>query len=123
MYRASVQNAGTLQIGDLSNVSTQQVGGIDPDGGTAGSVVVSAGSTLTADHIVQTSLVIGNNSVVTLAASDPSGNPMVGLGSGSGLALAGSLTPSSSFVSASGSLLGAVSASSASIGPTGRGAA
>ncbi len=112
--RASVQNAGTLQIGDLSNVSTQQVGDIDPDGGMAGSVVVSAGSSLTADHIIQTSLVIGNNAVFTLAPSDPSGSPMVGLGSGSGLALASSLTPSSSFVATSGSLLGAGSVSSAS---------
>ncbi len=118
-YRASVQNAGTLQIGDASNVSTQQVGGIDPDGGVAGSVVVTDGSSLTADHINQTSLVIGNGSTFTLAPSDMNGNPMAAFspgpaaqGSGSGLILAGSLTPSSSFVAAGGSLLGINSASS-----------
>ena len=120
MYRASVQNAGTLQIGDLSSVSTQQVGGIDPDGGTAGSVVVSDGSSLTADHINQTSLVIGNNSVFTLAPSASDGSPMAGQGSavGSSLVLAGSLAPSSSFIASSGSLLSAGGVSAAALSPS-----
>jgi hypothetical protein len=53
--------------------------------------------------------VIGAGSTFTLAASAADGSPMA-----SGLALAGSLTPSSSFVSSGGSLLGASGSSSAS---------
>ena len=101
--RATVMNSGTLIAGDLTSLdpSAQQVGGID--GG--GSVTVADHASLTADHINQTSLVIGNGSVFTLAPSDMDGNPMAALGS---LALAGSLTPSSSFVATSGNLLGAL---------------
>ena len=109
--RAAVVNSGSLVVGANA---VQQVGGIDGDGtDTPGSVVVSAGGALTADHINQTSLVIGAGSVFTLAPSDPGGNPMASLGSGSSLALAGSLTPSSSFVAASGSLLSAGGSSAA----------
>ncbi len=99
-----VQNSGTLQVDDGA---IQQVGGID---GT-GSVVVgsSTGASLTANHIIQNSLTISAGSTFTLAPSDPSGLPSAA----GGLVLAGSLTPSSSFLASSGSLLGAGTAGSA----------
>ncbi len=101
-HRVDVANAGTLQV-DASAVQT--VGGIDPSSSVSGSVTILDGGNLTANHINQSSLVIGNGSVFTLAPSDPNGNPMAGVGSvGGGLVLAGSLTPSSSFVASSGSL-------------------
>ena len=112
IQRASVQNDGSLIAGDLTSLdaAVQQVGGIDG----SGSVTVAGNASLTADHINQTSLVIGAGSVFTLAPSDPSGNPMAALGSASsGLALAGSLTPASSFMASSGNLLGAGAAGSA----------
>ncbi len=101
--RVEVQNSGTLQVDDGA---VQQVGGID---GT-GSVVVgsSTGASLTANHIIQNSLTISAGSTFTLAPSDPSGLPSAA----GGLVLAGSLTPSSSFLASSGSLLGAGGASS-----------
>src|SRR6202011_2827809 len=109
LQRAAVQNAGTLQV-DAGAV--QQVGGIDPNG-TAGNVTVLDGGSLTADHINQTSLVIGNGSVFTLAPSASDGSPMLDSGAvGDSLALAGSLAPSSSFVATSGNLLGIGSTSS-----------
>ncbi len=105
MQRAEVQNNGTLQVDDGA---VQQVGGID---GT-GSVVVgsSTGASLTADHIIQGSLTISAGSTFTLAPSDMNGNPATA----GGLVLAGSLTPSSSFIASSGSLLGAGTAGSTS---------
>ena len=73
--------------------SNQQVGAISGSGDT----VVSGGSNLTANSIVQNALVIGgdmtNAGVVTIAASDASGNP---LSSGGGLAAASALSPSAS---------------------------
>ncbi len=108
LQRASIQNDGSLVVGAATaptvGGTVQQVGGIDGIS-TPGSVVVSDGASLTADHINQTSLVIGNGSVFTLAPSNADGSPMAGQGSGSSLLLAGSLTPSSSFVATSGSLL------------------
>ena len=117
--RVAIQNAGTLQVdgGAAMTPATQQVGGIDPNGGAGGSVVLADNSSLTADHINQTSLVIGAGSTFTLAPSDANGNPMVGQAFATGAAssslmLAGSLTPSSSFIASSGNLLGAGSTSS-----------
>ena len=108
--RVQINNAGTLAIDPPSmDTVTQQVGGIDPNGAVAGSVVLNDGANLTADHINQTSLVIGAGSTFTLAPSDMNGNPMAA----SGLVLAGSLAPSSSFIANSSSLLG-VGGSSAS---------
>ena len=102
--RVDVLNAGTLTVDPPTMGSViQQVGGIDPNGGTAGSVVVNDGANLMADHINQTSLVIGSGSTFTLAPSNSDGSPMVGVG----LALAGSLRPSSSFLASSNSLLAA----------------
>jgi fibronectin-binding autotransporter adhesin len=74
----------------------QQVGGVDGSGATQ----VNAGSDLTADHIVQSALIIGGQNgspgTVTIAASDSLGRPMVQdqsqpveLASASALALAG----------------------------------
>ena len=103
--RVAIQNEGALEVdgGTTMTQATQQVRGIDG----AGSVTVADYSSLTADHINQTSLVIGNGSVFTLAPSDSNGNPMA-----SGLVLAGSLAPANSFLASSGSLLGAGSANS-----------
>ena len=74
-------------------------------------MVVADGASLTADHINQNSLVIGAGSTFTLAPSNSDGSPMAS--NASGLALAGSLTPASSFIAPSGSLLDADTASSA----------
>ena len=114
--RAAIVNTSTAAAGvDVLGGATQQVGGIDGDGvNTPGNVVLENNSNLTADHINQTSLVIGAGSVFTLAPSDLNGNPMAIIGSAGGsLVLAGSLAPTSSFLASSGSLLGAGAASSA----------
>jgi hypothetical protein len=118
--RASVLNDGTIVAGAGA---MQQVGGIDPNTGTNGLVLVSDGATLTANHINQNLLVIGNGSTFALAPSDAMGNPttsaLAALGqnapssaqstassSSGGFALANSLAPSSSFVSSGASLIG-----------------
>jgi hypothetical protein len=63
--------------GVLISGTNQRVGQING----AGSVVVNSGSDLTADHIIQNALVIQGNAaspaVVTIDASDSSGNPLV----------------------------------------------
>jgi fibronectin-binding autotransporter adhesin len=80
--------------GVLVSGTNQRVGQING----AGSVVVNAGSDLTANHIIQGALVIGGTNgspgFVTIDASDASGNP---LDQSSGFALAGSLTPNAPF--------------------------
>jgi autotransporter-associated beta strand protein len=92
--RVHIINSSTRASGGGVVVSGthQQVGAIDGTGDT----VVDAGSDLTADHIVQSSLVIGGTAtsaaLVTIAASDASGNPLA-----SGFAVAGSLSPSGPF--------------------------
>ena len=89
--RANVTTSSNAAAGILVSGANQQVGNIDGSGTTQ----VNAGSDLTANHIVQTALIIGgtagNHGLVTIDASDASGNP---LGQPSGLALAGSLTSS-----------------------------
>ena len=76
-------NGGSL----LVTGANQQVGAIDGTGDT----VVNDGASLTANRIVQNALVIGgsagNLAMVTIAASDASGNPIASSG---GLTLAGS---------------------------------
>jgi hypothetical protein len=101
--------------------ASQEVGGIDPNFGINGSVVLadnagSGTSSLTADHINLNSLVIGNGATFSLAPSDASGAPMAG----SSLALAGSLAPTSSFA-AGGNLLsaGGTNSSSPALGLSG----
>jgi hypothetical protein len=60
----------------INSASMRVVAGLDD----AGTVVVNSGSSLTADHINEGSLVIGGTAgspaVVTIAASDASGNPL-----------------------------------------------
>ncbi len=76
--RVDVQSAGTLTIDPPTmGAATQQVGGIDALLGVGGSVVLNDNANLTANHINQTSLVIGAGSTFTLAPSDEDGNPMV----------------------------------------------
>jgi autotransporter-associated beta strand protein len=93
-------NIGTLASGHglLVSGTHQQVGNIDG----AGNTQVNAGSDLTANHIIQGALVIGgtmgNAGRVTIAASDPAGNPLVeSLATPSASVLAGSLASSSLF--------------------------
>lgn len=80
-HRAAVANDGTLTIGNptIAPSTDQQVGGIDGGGTT----VVTNAANLTANHINQLSLVIGNDSTVTIAASDASGNPLSSIGEAS----------------------------------------
>jgi autotransporter-associated beta strand protein len=91
--RVHIVNSSTAS-GVVVSGTNQVVGGIDG----SGNVQINAGSDLTADHIIQGPLIIsgtaGNRGLVTIDASDASGNP---LGQPSGLALAGSLTPSDPF--------------------------
>jgi hypothetical protein len=88
--------------------NVQQVGGVDG----VGSVTVSDGASLTADHVHQSSLVIGNGSMFALAPSDASGNPMALPESASGgFVLASSLAAGGSFASTTPSLLAPTSAS------------
>jgi hypothetical protein len=73
--RANIANA-SLAPGILVSGIHQQVGNI----GGAGSTQVNAGSDLTANHIVQSALVIGgtsgNPASVTIAPSNSAGNPL-----------------------------------------------
>jgi autotransporter-associated beta strand protein len=101
--RVHVVNNSTASGLVVSGVN-QIVGAIDGSGATR----VNAGSDLTANHIIQSALVIGgsggNPGRVTINASDASGNPlidtsesMVGEPSPAGLILANSLTTGSPF--------------------------
>jgi hypothetical protein len=80
--RVSTTNNSTAP-GILVTGSHQVVGGIDGSGTTQ----INAGSDLTADHVVQSALVIGGTSgsagVFTIDASGPTGNPLVGGSTGS----------------------------------------
>ena len=88
--RVNITNSSSSP-GILISGTSQQVGNIDG----AGTTRVNAGSDLTANHIVQSALVIGgtagSHGLATIDASDASGNP---LGQSSELDLAGSLAPS-----------------------------
>ncbi len=92
--RVNITNSSNAAAGILVSGIHQQVGGIDGNGTSQ----VIAGSDLTADHIVQSALVIGgaagNPALVTIDPSDASGNPV---DQSSSFALAGSLTPSGHF--------------------------
>jgi autotransporter-associated beta strand protein len=85
---------GSTASGIVVSGTNQVVGGIDG----AGNTQVNAGSDLTADHIIQSALLIGgtagSQALVIIAASDASGNS---LRQPSELALAGSLTPNDPF--------------------------
>ena len=101
-HRVNIMNNSTA-TGLLVSGANQVVGGIDGSGTTQ----VNAGSDLTANHIVQSALVIGGTSgspaFVTIAASDAAGNPVgqetadgAGLGGG-GLSSSGLGSAPSSF--------------------------
>jgi fibronectin-binding autotransporter adhesin len=98
--RVNVTNNSTQSSGGSLLVSgtNQQVGAISGTGDT----VVVAGASLTANSIVQNALVIGGDmthaGLVTIDASDDSGNPLASSG---GLAVAGSVASSDSFASGS----------------------
>ncbi len=91
--RVHVVNNSTSS-GVVVSGTNQVVGAIDGSGNTQ----VYARGDLTADHIIQNALIIGGSAgsraLVTIAASDSSGNP---LGESSSLALAGSSAPSAPF--------------------------
>jgi hypothetical protein len=97
--------SATNKVNVVNNSSTsglvvsgvnQVVGAIDGNGTTQ----VNAGSDLTADHIIQSALVIGGTAgspgLVTIDASDASGNSLAGT---TGLALGRSLPAASSLAS------------------------
>jgi hypothetical protein len=106
-----VNNSSQTGSGLLVSGTSQQVGAIDGSGTTT----FNAGSDLTADHIVQSALVIGGTAatsgLVTISAADSSGSPLTASG---GLRLAGALAPSAPFGAGalSGSSLLALGASS-----------
>jgi glycoprotein endo-alpha-1,2-mannosidase len=108
--RAAIKNDGVLSIVSTGAHQVQEVGGIDPNTSQTGSVVVNAKANLIADHINQSSLVIGSGATLTIAPSGANGNPMAGL-SGD-FALAGSLAPDSGFLASNDSLLDADSSTS-----------
>ncbi len=74
--RVNVLNDSSAAVGLLVSGTNQQVGNVTGAGTTA----VNAGSSLTANSIIQTALVIGGGpgapGVVTIDASDDSGNPL-----------------------------------------------
>jgi autotransporter-associated beta strand protein len=127
----SISALGTTTAGNRVNITTtsasanvtvtdsnQQVGGIDGPGTVTVSPVTTSAS-LTADHITAGALIIGgsatHSALVTIDASDSSGNPL----DGGGFAIAGSLTPSDPFGSrtaSSSSLLAGGSSTSNSLG-------
>ncbi len=76
VHRAHILNTSSAAAGLLVSGTNQQVGFIDG----SGSMQVDAGSDLTANHIVQSALVIGgamgNPAIATIAASDTNGNPL-----------------------------------------------
>jgi PEP-CTERM motif-containing protein len=92
--RVNILNNRTAAAGILVSGTHQIVGNIDGSGTTQ----VNAGSDLTANHIIQSVLIIGGTStshcLMTIDASDSAGNP---LGQSNGLALGGSLVPSDPF--------------------------
>ncbi len=121
--RVNVSNTSSSATGLLVSAGNHQVGGIDGTGTTQ----VNDGASLTANHIIQGALVIGtagsSASLVTIDASDASGNPLLVGGGGEG-ALTGSLAPSTPFgadAPASSGLLAANDSSSSS-GTSGLGA-
>ncbi len=67
-----IQNDSEADVGVMFSDIHHVVGPIDG----AGNAVLNSASELTATHIVQNSLVIGANTVVTIAPSDAAGNPL-----------------------------------------------
>ena len=106
MHSVNVVNNSAAPVGGLldSSTSPQVVGAITGTGNT----VVGNGASLSANSIIQNSLVIGSGSTFTLAPSDSNGNPLAEVsaslgGVASGSLLSGSTTSGSGFVALSGS--------------------
>jgi autotransporter-associated beta strand protein len=108
--RVNITNNSSATAGILISGTNQRVGNVDGSGATQ----VNAGSDLTANHVIQSALMIGgtatSHGLVTIDPSDAAGNP---LDQPNGVDLAGSLTPSSPFAA------GGLSSASLSIGTTG----
>ncbi len=107
-YGGAIVNSGTL---DKTGSGPLRVGPID---GT-GSVAVEAGSSLTANHIIQTALAIGGTAssfgLAVIAPSDASGNSLAATdrsGSASPLSIASALSPTGSFGTGASSDLSAI---------------
>jgi autotransporter-associated beta strand protein len=83
LNRVNITNSSTSPAGILVSGTNQVVGNI---GGT-GSTQVNAGSSLTTNQIVQSALLIGgtatSHAIVTIDASDSSGNPLIDVTSNS----------------------------------------
>jgi fibronectin-binding autotransporter adhesin len=75
-HRVNISNNSTAAAGLLVTGSSQRVGNVDGSGSTQ----VNAGGGLTANHIIQTALIIGGTAQspgsVTIAASDSSGHSL-----------------------------------------------
>ena len=112
--RVNIANNSTAAAGILVWGTNQQVGNIDGSGTTQ----VNSGSDLTANHIIQTALVIGGTAtspgLATIDASDASGNP---LGQSGGFALGGSLAPSGQFGAGGIGLVGLSSGGGSELAP------
>jgi T5SS/PEP-CTERM-associated repeat protein/autotransporter-associated beta strand protein len=92
--RENIVTSGSSFVGLLVSGTQQQVGNIDGSGITQ----INAGGALTANHIIQSSLIINgtssNHGLVTIDASDNLGNPLAqASATGGGSALAGPLDP------------------------------
>lgn len=76
--RVTITNTSSAAAGLLVSAGNQQVGGINGNGKTQ----INAGTSLTADHIIQSALTIGGMSGsrgrVVIEASDSSGSPLAG---------------------------------------------
>lgn len=118
-HRANIQNSSTAAAGLLITGTNQLVSRIDGNGATQ----VNAGAQLTADHIVQAALIIGGDAthpaVVTIAASDPSGNPLSAPGSFANPNAAGLIASSSDSISGSGVVATARPSTSFAVAPAG----
>jgi autotransporter-associated beta strand protein len=118
-HRANIQNGSTAAAGLLVTGTNQLVGRIDGNGTTQ----EGAGAQLTADHIVQSALIIGGDAthpaVVTIAASDPSGNSLSAAGSFANPNAAGLVASSPDSVNESGIIDAARLATSFAVAPVG----
>ncbi len=99
--RADITNTSNAPAGVAVTGTNQHVGGINGSGTTQ----VSSGSDLTANHIIQTALVIGGASgmtaLVTIAPSDASGNPLIAGSDSSGSDSLGALPAGAGLLGAS----------------------
>lgn len=116
---------GSLVVGAIVNDSAAAVGVLfagahEASGGIdgAGNSVLAADGNLTVGHVVQNSLAIGAGDVVTIAASDASGNPLIAAQS----ATAESIGPNAAIAAPVAALSAPYAVSSAASAAGGRGA-